>query len=188
MPRIRGAPSSIDRPARESLIGQLVEELKNGGGPGGPVIFEIPIKGTDTYHIIVVWERWATVSSEDRSPIILEAYESYDEEVGAEQAMSPKITLVLGVTPDEAVGNNLLPYVLSPCPRLDPNGPLYDKIRQAMREAGAIETSSGLLLAFPTKPMRAEAEKELVSKTREIDPGIQWVHGEFTASSWNDED
>jgi hypothetical protein len=187
MPKIRGAPSSIDRPARDSLVGQLVEELKNGGGPGGPVIFEIPIQGTDTYHIIVVWERWE-LSPEDRSSIILEAYERYDEAVGAEQAMSPKITLVISVTPDEAVGNNLLPYFLSPCPRLDPDGLHYDKIRKAMREAGAIETSSGSRLSFPTKPMRAEAEKELVSKTREIDPGIQWVRGEFTASSWNDED
>jgi hypothetical protein len=159
--------------AREDLIAHLVNRLHDRNRQDEAEIFEIPIKGTETIHAIVVWERWTTITSfKEREAVIREAYERFDRELDPEQQISPKITLVLGVTAKEAIGNNLLPYTVNPV--IDPSDPRVSELRRIMKEAHAIESSMNMLgihLAFPTREMRDQARLKVQNKM----PDIRWV-------------
>ena len=48
-------------------------------------------------HIVVIWERWRELSHQERSSIILEAYEKW-KGVGA----ALEVSVAMGLTPDEA--------------------------------------------------------------------------------------
>ena len=58
----------------------------------GPVLFEVPIGRSDKFDVIAVWQAWDEFSSEERSDIILSAY----------QDRAHQVSLAMGVTPQQA--------------------------------------------------------------------------------------
>src|SRR5437764_4087663 len=75
--RLTGTATVFKREDREAMTSQLAKELE--GEPTdeeGPVIFEIPLTGTDKIDVLVVWEKWKEkdVASQTRSEMILAAY------------------------------------------------------------------------------------------------------------------
>jgi hypothetical protein len=85
---------------RESLLTRLKDEFDQST-EGGPVIFEIPL-GIECFDVLVVWQEWANLRSEDRTRLILDAYGENQE----------KIAQALGVTYEEAIQQQLLPYTI----------------------------------------------------------------------------
>ena len=98
MPRkISSAKPSHNRP---DLVNVLVGELGKTGEsdtPDTPNIYEDEQRYTDSLHVTVVWNKWSEVPMEDRAAIILDAY----HDAGMDDVMR-RITIALGVTPDEA--------------------------------------------------------------------------------------
>ena len=75
MPVIRvGADIATPLPPglRESLLEKLKREIEGQSTAGGPIVFEIP-EGTETVDVLVVWEDWSKLRSEDRTNLILDA-------------------------------------------------------------------------------------------------------------------
>jgi len=60
------------------LAATLAEELRlqqPDGPPDAPLIIEEQMRFTDRIHVTVIWDLWAKIAFEDRSRIILDAYE-----------------------------------------------------------------------------------------------------------------
>lgn len=153
MPVIRGQlPSNpLAKKRRGELVNKLRNELAGKGEPTAPVIFEIPLEGMNRLDVLVVWQEWESVPrSEDRSGIILEAYNKEKD----------KIAVALGVTHQEVLTQDLLPYtiVANPPPRetIDPK-----KRRAAMLAAGAISVGGEVVLRFPTMSTAQTAYQKL---------------------------
>ncbi len=77
MPYKKITPS---RPIMDSsLVNDIAQELRlqqSEGSPGAPLIIEEEARYTDRIHVTVIWDRWSQVGPEERSRIILEAYET----------------------------------------------------------------------------------------------------------------
>jgi hypothetical protein len=143
---------------RESLLEKLKGEIEGRSTVGGPVIFEIP-EGTDTVDVLVVWENkdWAELRSEDRASLILDAYGDRRQ----------RIAQALGVTPEEAVQEQFLPYAVVSAFEQNPKfaslacggnqseiEKLLADIRDAKRSMGGIVLPHGKIeLRFPTRAM-----------------------------------
>ena len=155
MPIIKGQHSAaiLSPSRRQTLLEQMLNEIEGKGKPNGPLIFEIPLDYSDKLDILVVWDEWEDIRSEDRSSLILEAY-------GNNQG---KIAQALGVTYQETVEQNLLPYAVVPMIRegeFDPS-----KVRNAMLEEGGIALPSEKVdLRFPTMSMAETAHRHLCEK------------------------
>ena len=89
----------------------------------------------------VIWDRWAGVPHSLRTRIILDAYRRFDE------TSEQKIPIASGITMAEAILEGLLPVKIV-C--LAAGALMDDEVRKAMIEEGAIETTGGLQLRFPT--------------------------------------
>lgn len=153
MPVIKGKSGrqTLDADRRRTLLESLRSELAGTGKSGGPLIFEIPLEPLDKIDVMVVWKDWRGIRSEDRSDLIFEAYG---------KPRRQEIAQALGVTYDEAMGQNLLPYSVSPLTREGDEDP--DKIRQAMLDLGAMTLPGDLVqLRFPTLPMAEDAHRQL---------------------------
>ena len=122
----------------------------------------------------MVWEQWNQVAPRDRESIIREAYERYDRGVDEDRKKHPKLTLVLGVTADEAFRNHLLPYGYFPS--IDQSDPRFGDLCQIMKRAHAVESrSQGVRLAFPTREMADEAYRRVKFATDRAMPDVSWV-------------
>lgn len=106
MPVIRGSPTTgaVTPRRRKELLDQLTRELAGDSSDSGPVIFEIPLEQSDKFDIMVVWDAWDSLRSEDRTSIIVAAYQGQEE----------TIAQALGVTRQEAIEQKLLPYKVVP--------------------------------------------------------------------------
>jgi len=172
MPVIRidtTTPTSVLPPeTRASLLAKLKDEIDGKTTSAeGPVVFEIPM-GSECFDILVVWREWLGVRSEDRTALILEAY-------GDRQA---NISQALGVTYEEAMQQQLLPYAVvsfleenqefaSKACHGDPSEikALLDKIRQAKRENDGIVLRDGRVeLRFPDRKMAESAQLKLLAQ------------------------
>jgi len=136
---------------RGKLIEQLARELAGEKTSQGPVVFEIPLesRGTRT-DVLVVWDAWKSLSSSDRSDVIAEAYK--DSGLNIAQA--------LGVTHQEAIEQQVLPYSVLPMIRRGELG--EDDVKQAMLAEGGIPLANGKVdLRFPTMALAEEAHRRL---------------------------
>ena len=184
MPVIRVDPTTtVTTPppdVRESLLKELKAEIEGPSTAGGPVIFEIP-ESRESISVIVVWKRWAEAPcSEDRTALILDAY--------ADQRRT--IAQALGVTYEEAVQEQLLPYAvvsqfehekmrLLACGRDEGKADaMLKRIREAkQRQNGFVLSDGNVELRFPTREMAEQAQIKLLEKQRDLN---WWV---ITASS-----
>lgn len=153
MPVIRGQTqaSAVSEDQRNKLADQLTRELRGEKTSEGPVVFEIPLdaQGSRT-DVLVVWDAWKPLGSNDRSRMILNAYAGSDL----------SISQALGVTHQEAIEQQVLPYAVLPMIRrgeVDEN-----ELRQAMLAEGGIPFGNGKVdLRFPTMPLAEQAHRRL---------------------------
>jgi hypothetical protein len=152
MPVIRGQShsTSLTTDRREALREELVHELSGKTTSGGPLIFEIPLEQSDKIDVIVVWNAFEGIRAEDRTSLILEAYDD----------QSDRISLAMGSTYHEAIEQHLLPYTVIPKTR---SGPVNQvELRQAMLEEGGVALSDERVeLRFPTLAMAEAAYQRL---------------------------
>lgn len=173
MPVIRvteATTSTLPPPeVRASLLTKLRDEFTQST-EHGPVIFEIPL-GTECFDVLVVWEEWAEWPPDERSHLVLDAYE---------EDRRSQIARVTGVTYVEAMQQQLLPYAIQStlerehkmtfllCDR-DENKvqELMAKIRNVKVTNGGIISLGGTVeLRFPT---RATADSVL-ARLQAADP------------------
>jgi hypothetical protein len=155
MPVIRGQGTFTVIPAeqREKLVEQLQKELSGEVTPNGPVIFEIPFEQLDKFDVLVVWDVWKPIRSEDRSEIILSAY----------QEKKTKIAQALGVTYHEAIEQQVLPYAVVPMVR--PGEVDFEMLKKEMIVEGGIALPNGNVeLRLPTMALAEQAHRKLVSR------------------------
>lgn len=156
MPRIKLAPEPV-KTAHPQLVGELVQELKADKEFGQPLAVEEPYGGTDHLRVTVFWDRFDPVSDEERTRIILEAYERLDPEY------TESIAVALGLTFPEAEEEWMLPYEV--VPNLRPGDAVtLEKCHQAMMELGAstLRKSHGPVLRFPTGEMARRCVARLI--------------------------
>jgi hypothetical protein len=155
MPVIRGqsAASALTQERRDELLRQLEQELAGQGAAEGPLIFEIPLEQSAKMDVVVVWQAFAPLLSEDRTSLILAAY-------AGKQA---DISLALGVTREEALEQQILPYLVVPMARLGEAAAV--ELRKAMIEEGGIAISPGTVeLRLPTMAMAEAAHRRLCDR------------------------
>jgi hypothetical protein len=178
MPVIRGGAAStvaLDPKLRKSLLAKLKSEIDGSNTERGPVVFEIPLDGVESIDVLVVWEDedWAKVRSEDRTNLILEAYG--DKPHGY-------IAQALGVTYQEAIQQQLLPYAVVSA--LEQNrkmlslvcgdnknkaDALLEEIRKAKRDNGGILLANNIVdLRFPTRAMADDVHQRLFERHRDF--------------------
>lgn len=144
---------------RANLTERLSQELTGGGEGNGPVIFEIPLEGSDRYDVIVVWDEWGqqSVPGEIRSEIIASAYERVDSPI------AKKLAIAIGATNGEAVEQNLLPYSIVPMVRKGKADAA--SIQEAMLRHGAIRVSGNTLeLRLPTLKLAEQVHRQIVDE------------------------
>ncbi len=163
MPVIRGRQSVTKIPddRKKALLNRLVAEREGKGIPAGPVIFEIPLDEADKVDVMVVWDEWAGIRSEDRTDIIREAY----------QEKADSISLALGLTRQEAIEQGTLPYrvrlMFGPQPDFTES-----ELADAALALGGFPRPDGVVdLRFPTQSTAEEAAQQLGSRL----PGSKWV-------------
>lgn len=145
--------------SRQTLIDHLAAELEGRETQPRPVIFETPILVNHTVHVTVVWPEWDGIPADERSSVILDAYTKYDASRPGDEPITPRITIAIGVTPDEARASDLLPFEVRP--QADPESLDSPQLRDLMIQEGAIEFPTGLELRFPTRQMAADAHARL---------------------------
>jgi hypothetical protein len=163
MPVIRGRSNETNLPdeRKTSLLDRLVAERAGKAAPGGPVIFEIPLDQTDKLDVMVVWDEWEKVQSEDRTHLIKEAYKDKADD----------LALALGVTFQEAIEQGVLPYRVrfrfGPQPEFT-----EEEVRDARLAVGGFVGPEGTIeLRFPTRTTAEEAVLQLKARL----PGSQWM-------------
>jgi hypothetical protein len=128
MPRRKiGAQSALPA-AKARLADALAAELRDGARQfGQPMIYEQDYP-SGMVRVLVVWDEWADDPLEDRSAVILKAYEAIDG-----PGASEKIALASGLTVPEATAAGMLPYqIITAIRKGDPVS--YDQARQACSE------------------------------------------------------
>ena len=152
MPVIRGRAhvSVITAEQRQSVAQQLALELTGVPTPSGPVIFEIPFEPQDRIDVLVVWDAWQPFSSTERSDMILAAY----------NGSQAQIAQALGVTYQEAIEQQVLPYAVMPMLR---RGEIHEEdVKNAMLAEGGIVRENGKVdLRFPTMALAEQAHRRL---------------------------
>lgn len=154
MPIIRGEfqNSLITEEQRRAIVDQLVQERMGTQTSKGPIIFEIPFD-EGAIDVLVVWDEWKPFSSTQRTNLIREAY----------QGVNTRIAQALGVTYQEAIDQQVLPYSVVPMSR---SGEINeDEARTAMLEMGGYLNNEGKVdLRFPTMAFAEHAHKQLADR------------------------
>jgi hypothetical protein len=170
----------LPRERRDSLLARLKDEWSGKSVADGPVVFEIPL-APNSIDVLVVWNEWAGVCSEDRANLIEEAYGDGH----------PYISQALGVTYEEAMQQDLLPYAVVSffedakarilAFRADEGKKLAD-IVAAKRENGGIVLPDGKVdLRLPNRAMADNAVRKLVANEKYGD--LRWSVSTDTLAS-----
>lgn len=154
MPRKKSAGEDRARPVGGNLAESLANELRNNRESGQPVIYEqeFPSGGI---RATVIWDAWDHLSLEDRTTVILRAYE-----LAEGPDFRAKLALVSGLTVPEAYAAGMLPFqIIAALRQGDPVSP--EQCRQAMFEEGA---STLFGAAKPQLRFASEEEAETARK------------------------
>ena len=168
MPRKKRGVEEQPRPARGDLAERLADELRSGRASGQPVIDEQEFP-TGKIRVTVIWDEWDRLPLEDRTAVILRAYE-----LAEGRAYRERIALASGLTVPEAYGAGMLPFQIIPALRKgDPVTP--EQCRQAMIEEGAstLLAADKPQLRFASEEEAEAARKRLVERLPNSDP--VWV-------------
>lgn len=167
MPRKMIAPEP-PAPANHALVDQLCDALKSRSESGQPLIYEEEF-GDGNLRITVVWDEWVEMSLDQRSAIILRAYE-----LAEGKEYRDRIVLVSGLTVPEATAAGMLPFQVGTAWRRTDRVTLQ-QCWDAMKEEGASELfGSGILqLRFATREEAEACRNRLIRRL----PGSEdvWV-------------
>ena len=144
-------------PPNEELVLALAVFLFQPPLKGQPIIIRNSIGTTGLQNLIVIWDRWKGVSLQERTEIILAANDALETTVRV------NVSLALGRTMDEAIALGHLPFRVEPISRSNSSAD-RDRILNALREEGAVETGQGLQLRFPTLEQAQDAYIQLEAK------------------------
>jgi hypothetical protein len=160
MPRRKIGVQSALPAGKRRLVEALAAELRDTGRPfGQPMIYEQEYP-TGKVRVLVVWDEWADDPLEDRSAVILKAYEAVEGPAARE-----KIALASGLTVPEATAAGMLPYqIITAIRRGDPV--TQDQARQAFLELGASKLGNerALQLRFATEDEAEAGRRHLVER------------------------
>ena len=152
-------------PARQPLVGTLVDRIRGPVSLQEPYIIQDHIPQTHSRHVVVIWDAWGGLNGTERSKIITDAF----EDAGIHDA----IRVALGITQQEALDMGYLPYqTVSNWKKSD-----GEQIRQAIKKAIEItpgirvQTGSSTQLRYPTLEHAQEAYRQL----SEVVPGPYWA-------------
>lgn len=141
----------------KSLVQQLSEHLQDENSLyAQPLIYEYKINA-DAVRVVVIWDQMRTISLEQRTDIILAAYETIVE--------PPDIALASGLTVPEAINAGFLSFQVIPVVRST------DKITKSQcfelmksYRASTLLTAQWPLLFFATEAEATKMIKILVEK------------------------
>ncbi len=155
MPVILGKPRTtiLTEQRRRRLLDQLTREIGGASTPG-LLIFQIPLEGSDLMDVLVVWEHWQGIRSEDRTNLILAAYQDRKE----------TIAQALGITYQEALEQHLLPYAVMPMTRPGDKVVLATLHEAMLAEGGITLPGDRIDLRFPTLAMAEDAHRKLTER------------------------
>jgi hypothetical protein len=166
MPRFKRDFQEPLRLASGDLTNRLVDELRQNSESGQPVVNE-QMFPTGKLRVTVIWDEWDRLSLEDRTAVVLRAYE-----IAEGRDYREKIALASGLTFPEAYASGMLPFQVFPALR-EGDPVTAGQCRQAMTDEGA----STLLdpdqpqLRFSTEEQAEAARRRLVERL----PGSQHV-------------
>lgn len=162
MPRIRTGIDDRPRRANMALADQLAAELKSSRKYGQPVIYEQEFP-TGKLRVAVIWDAWDHLTLEERTDIILRAYEQAEG-----RGNRDRIALASGLTMLEAHAAGMLPVqIITALRRGDKVTP--DECREAMRDEGAstLFGQDHLQLRFATMEEAEAARSRLIERLPE---------------------
>ncbi|HJT36221.1 MAG TPA: hypothetical protein VJ783_29640 [Pirellulales bacterium] len=169
MPRIKTGVGERPRRADITLVDQLAVELKNGRESGQPTIYEQEFP-TGKLRVTVVWDAWDHLPLEERTEIILRAYEQAED-----RAFRERIALASGLMVSEAHAAGMLPVrIITALRHGDPV--TIEQCRQAMIDEGASTLPAGAgdpQLRLATIEDAEAARRRLVKRLPGSDP--VWV-------------
>lgn len=130
MPRKQRDFEAPARPVSGDLVDKLADELKNNHESGQPMIDE-RVFPSKKLRVTVIWDDWDRLSLEDRTAVILEAYEQAED-----REYRSKIALASGLTMPEAYAAGFLPCSITAALRR--NDPVtLEECHRAMIDEGA---------------------------------------------------
>jgi hypothetical protein len=130
MPRKRRGPEEQPRPTSGDLAERLADELRSNRPSGQPLIDEQEFP-SGAIRVSVIWDNWDRLPLEDRTAVILRAYEFAEG-----RDFRARIALASGLTVPEAHAAGMLPFQIIPALRRgDPVTP--EECRRAMIDEGA---------------------------------------------------
>ncbi|HLN26879.1 MAG TPA: hypothetical protein VK395_03990 [Gemmataceae bacterium] len=130
------------------LAERLAEELRRSRESGQPVIDEQEFP-TGKIRVTVIWDEWDRLPLEDRTAVILRAYD-----LAEGHGLRDRIALASGLTVPEAYAAGMLPFQIIPALRRD-DAVTPEQCRQAMIDEGA-----SVLLAADKPQLRFATEDE----------------------------
>lgn len=165
MPRIVLEPK-LGRTAHAGLVQALAKELRHPSSKSMPYVLEESIAGTGLRTVTVIWDRWKPIREEERSDIILAAYESAEGE-----NFAASIALPTGLTPTEAFALGYLRFKLEPA--RSENDAISAK---EYHKAITVEGGTALLSQTPDVLRFARSEEAEAAKSRLQTslPGSRW--------------
>src|SRR5262249_39033553 len=104
MPRQTRTVSEPKRALPTGLAERLAEELRNGQPSGQPLIDEL-VFPTNRMRVLVIWDAWDRLTHEDRTAVILRAYQ-----LAGDRQTEERIALASGLTVPEAHAAGMLPF------------------------------------------------------------------------------
>ena len=155
-----------EHPQYPDLVAALVDELRTNRPFGQPVIREQRFPKTDVIRTTVIWDKWESLSDEDRLGTILQAY----GEVEGEE-FRDRIALAVGLTVPEAHDAGILPVQVTT--GLRSSDPVtMEQCRDAMVECGASVLSNPAqpALRFATVEEAEQCVKQLVERLPGSEP------------------
>ena len=158
MPRIR-TTAETPRKIGSPLVDRLADELQSERESGQPIVSELAFS-SGKLRVTVIWDHWGRMPLEDRTEIILQAYEKAE---GIDYRRN--IALASGLTMPEACMAGMLPYhILTAIRNTDPV--TVEQCREAMIAEGAstLIDPNGPQLRFGTMEEADRAVKRLVER------------------------
>jgi hypothetical protein len=147
------------------LIEQLARELKSDRQSGQPLIYEQEYS-TGKMRVTVIWDAWDRMTLDERSSVILRAYE-----LAEGKEFRNRIALPSGLTFPEAYAAEVLRYTIIPGLRKD-DPVSREQVRQAMLAEGASEmvVENEPVLGFATKEEAEVCRKRLSARLPKSEP------------------
>jgi hypothetical protein len=178
MSRKRIGPVEAATPVKGDLADKLIAELKANKEYGQPFIVEQEYP-TKKVRVTVIWDEWVKNTLEERTAIILRAYEAAE---GPD--FRGRIALASGLTVPEAHAAGILPYqIITMLRKSDPFKP-EDVFKAMVNEGGStLLNPETVQLRFATQE-EAEASVKRLAKKLPGSEDIWTISHEIVASDY----